>query len=127
VKPIEAAKDFILRYFADRTKEMERELVARRPFHSKYYAEKCLWDSRRLAVELSKSEEIVSIEERDCHAVAVTCRSEHSPKLRYTLEYADGGWLIVSVTLECAICHGVADSLDCEICSGSGWLPLPKE
>src|SRR6266496_1581862 len=102
----EPAEEFMREYFEARSAEIQRELTARRPFRAKYYDPSCEWDSYPLAVELSKSERIVSITESNGSFVIITYRGEYSPKLRYTLQDTGNGLLIFSVQPECTICRG---------------------
>lgn len=122
---METGSDFLSGYFQARTQELQREVAARRPFRQKYFSELCIWESMPNAVEYSKSEEVISIQNVNGQAIAVTQRAQGLPKLRYTLQRTGDAWLILKVQPSCAKCDGVPGETDCEICNGSGWLYLP--
>lgn len=122
---METVADFLSRYFQARTDEIEREETLRRPFRQKYFSEHCIWESRPNAVEYSKSEKIASTENVNGQEIAITQRAEGLPKLRYTLQQTQDGWIIQKIQPSCANCDGVAGHGNCEICNGNGWLYVP--
>ena len=119
--PKQSAEEFMREFFRARTVELRRELEARAPFRTKFFAEDCIWESRKGTINDSESEKILSVSSSDLRAEIVTRPASPFPKLRYHLQAENRRWLIKSVDLECFLCAEGTRNSECPVCKGTSW------
>lgn len=117
---METIHDFMLRFFAARTRQIERDIENRKDFRQSYFAFDCSWDDRSGIAKQSTRENILNIVENGDEGIVVTHGTEPWPKLRYWLKASMGAWQITMVEGQCILCQGVPGHADC-LCDGTGW------
>ncbi len=122
---METVEEFMGQYFLAREGEAQREEEARLPFRRRFFAEDCLWDSRRIeAADGEKLLEILAVTE-GFEVVTTGVRSVlPNRRLKYYVQAQRGRWLIKAVHSECSLCNasnrgGIAGV--CPLCGGTGW------
>jgi len=118
---MESAEQFMSVFFRARTADISRELRDREPFRHTFFAEGCIWDSRRRSVQRSDSEQVVEVSLSAKGAAVITREIYPFPRLRYHLLRLNDKWLIERVEHECSSCARDANA-DCAFCNGSGWF-----
>jgi len=93
-------------------------------------------DNKLLAIgvlgEVSQPLRIVSIGGPRTLKRVTTTGTEPNRHRRYYVTpdaAAAGGWKIVEIQVECAVCHGrgsIDDGIECSHCGATGWLKVPS-
>jgi hypothetical protein len=121
---MQSPEEFMREYLLAKVVEAARDLERHQPFWRKFFAEECLYDSRKGYVEVCKSEAIVSVSFTESGAQIITRQNGvNVGELRYHLRSSGEGWLIHHVDWECLVCRKrAAIDPNCVFCSGTGWI-----
>ena len=119
---MQSVEEFMREYFNARSTEIKNEIYRRSIFRSKYFCDKCRWDSRHCAVERSDSEIIENVSKSGAETRIITRDISPFPRLCYHLINAGERWVIKNVDVECVNCFGTVGNTACIVCLGNGWL-----